>query len=206
MEYDVVIVAAGKGLRANLGFNKALYKMKNGKTVVENSCDIFLNDSDCRKVILVTNDEIKSNNKRLTVVRGGKERYNSVMNGLERVESEYVLIHDAVRPFLRKEALEEVKEKLAECDAVILGKKSRDTVKIINGDRVLSTVDRDIIFLTETPQAFRSDLIKDCYEKWDGRSFTDDASLLESQGIPVSVVFDRYDNTKLTSEEDFEDI
>ncbi|MBR3227595.1 MAG: 2-C-methyl-D-erythritol 4-phosphate cytidylyltransferase, partial [Erysipelotrichaceae bacterium] len=105
-----------------------------------------------------------------------------------------------------KEALEEVKEKLGECDAVILGKKSRDTVKIINGDRVLSTVDRDIIFLTETPQAFRSKLIKDCYARWDGRRFTDDASLLESQGIPVSVVFDRYDNTKLTSEEDFEDI
>ena len=206
MNYDAVIVAAGKGSRAKLGFNKVLYKMRNGKTVIENVCDIFLQDRDCQKVILVCGDNVKSNNKKLTVVKGGEERYHSVMNGLNEVESEYVLIHDGARPFLNKEALEAIKKKVEEKGAAILGKRATDTIKIVNEDKIVSTVNRDIIFMAETPQGFKTSLIKECYEKWDGRKFTDDASLLESYGYPVYVVDDRHDNRKLTDKEDFENI
>ena len=206
MVYDVVIVAAGKGSRAGLGFNKVLYRMKNGKTVIENVCDIFLKDEDCHKVILVTNDDIKSNNERLFVVKGGKERSDSVMNGLKEVESDYVLIHDGARPFLNKISLDELKEKVEETGAAILGKRASDTVKIINNDTVLNTIDRDIIFLTETPQGFKTDLIRECYERMPKKKFTDDSSLVESFGHKVTVVFDRYDNKKLTEKEDFENI
>ncbi|MBR2577473.1 MAG: 2-C-methyl-D-erythritol 4-phosphate cytidylyltransferase [Erysipelotrichaceae bacterium] len=206
MKYDAIIVAAGKGSRAKLGFNKVLFKMRNGKTVIENVCDTFLKDKDCEKVILVTSDEIRSNNKRLTVVAGGEERYHSVMNGLNEVESEYVLIHDGARPFLNVEALEELKKKVEETGAAILGRKATDTIKIINNDRIINTVDRDIIFLAETPQGFKTSIIKECYGKWDGRKFTDDSSLLESYGYTVSIVNDRFDNKKLTDKEDFENI
>ena len=206
MNYDVVIVAAGKGSRAKLGFNKVLFKMRNGKTVIENVCDTFLKDKDCANIILVSNDEIRSGNKRVKVVPGGQERYHSVMNGLNEVKSEYVLIHDGARPFLNAEALEELKKKVEESGAAILGRKATDTVKIINGDKIINTVDRDIIFLAETPQGFKTSIIKECYENWDGRKFTDDSSLLESYGYTVSIVNDRFDNKKLTDKEDFENI
>ena len=114
MKYDAIVVAAGKGKRAELGFNKILFKMKNGKTVIENVLDIFLDDKDCQKIILVTDEEIVSKNKLVVVTKGGEERIDSVENGLALVESEYVLIHDGARPFLNKKALEEVKEKLEE--------------------------------------------------------------------------------------------
>ena len=206
MNYDVIIVASGVGKRADLGFNKVLFEMKNGKKVIENTTEIFINDKDCKKVIIVSNDEIIIDNEKVIVVNGGKERSDSVNNGLNEVENEYVLIHDGARPFLRKETLEELKNKLLENDAVIVGKKASDTIKMINGDMILSTIDRRHIFLAETPQGFKTSLIKDCYKKRENKSFSDDASLVEACGYPVYIVDNKYDNKKLTNKEDFESI
>ena len=206
MKYDAIVVAAGKGKRAELGFNKILFKMKNGKTVIENVLDIFLDDKDCQKIILVTDEEIVSKNKLVVVTKGGEERIDSVENGLALVESEYVLIHDGARPFLNKKALEEVKEKLEEKDAVVLGRQAQETIKVVNGDKILSTIDRSHIFLAETPQGFKTSLIKECYSQRGDVKFTDDASLLEALGKEVYVVFDKYDNKKLTNKIDFENI
>ena len=206
MKYDAIVVAAGKGKRAELGFNKILFKMKNGKTVIENVLDIFLDDKDCQKIILVTDEEIVSKNKLVVVTKGGEERIDSVENGLALVESEYVLIHDGARPFLNKKALEEVKEKLEEKEAVVLGRQAQETIKVVNGDKILSTIDRSHIFLAETPQGFKTSLIKECYSQRGDVKFTDDASLLEALGKEVYVVFDKYDNKKLTNKIDFENI
>lgn len=206
MKYDVVVVAAGKGKRADLGFNKILFKMKNGKSVIENTLDIFLNDEDCIKIILVTNEETVFDNNKLVVTKGGEERIDSVERGLKLVESEYVLIHDGARPFLNKEALIEVKEKLKEKDAVVLGRQAQDTIKVVNGDKILSTLDRNHIFMAETPQGFKTALIKECYANRGDVKFTDDASLLEALGKEVFVVYDKYDNKKLTNKIDFENI
>lgn len=206
MKYDAIIVAAGKGKRANLGFNKILFKMKNGKTVIENVLDIFLDDEDCKKIILVTDEEIISEDKSVVVTKGGEERTDSVENGLALVESEYVLIHDGARPFLNKNALEEVKKKLLEKDAVVLGRQAQDTIKVVNGDKILSTLDRRHIFLAETPQGFKTSLIKECYAQRGDVKFTDDASLLEALGKEVYVVYDEHDNKKLTNKIDFENI
>ena len=206
MNYDVIIVASGKGIRANLGYNKAFFQMKDGRTVLEHAVSLFQEDSECQKIIIVTGEDcipaVKKDEKTLAV-SGGEERMDSVRNGLEQVTGEYVLIHDAARPFLQKEALELLKEKTYETGAAILGKKATDTVKIIDGDRIVETIDRRKVFLAETPQGFRTELIKDCYRKCEGIGFTDEASLLESLGYTVSIVEDRFDNRKLTVEEDF---
>ncbi len=206
MNYDVIIVASGKGKRADLGFNKILFEMCNGKKVIENTAEIFLNDEDCKKVIIVSNDEININDEKVIIINGGKERSDSVSNGLNEVESEYVLIHDGARPFLRKETLEELKNQLSEKDAVIVGKKASDTIKMINGDMILSTIDRRHIFLAETPQGFKTSLIKECYRKRENKIFSDDASLVEVCGYPVYIVDNKFDNKKLTNKEDFENI
>lgn len=209
MFYDVVIVASGKGQRANLGYNKAFYKMKDGRTVLECSASLFIEDEDCKNIIVVTNeeyiDQVFKNDKVICTI-GGKERRNSVENGLNLVQSEYVLIHDAARPFLNKLSLEELKKELEISGACILAKKATDTIKVVENNKIIKTLDRNSIYMAETPQAFKSDLLKKCYKESENIIFTDDASLVESLGYEVSIVEDKFNNKKLTNETDFIDL
>lgn len=206
MKYDAILVASGKGERANLGYNKVFYRLKDGKSVLEHAASLFVKDPDCVCIIIVTNEEkrneVRGIEKSVTV-NGGARRMDSVRNGLAEVRSDYVLIHDAARPFLQKEALELLKEKVFATGAAILGHRATDTVKIIQGDRIVQTIDRNTVFLAETPQGFETQRIRACYDSCSGISFTDDASLLESLGHDVFIVEDPYPNPKLTSEEDF---
>ena len=117
-----------------------------------------------------------------------------------------MLIHDGARPYLNVEALNELKEKLKSDDCVVLGRIATDTVKIIEDDEVVETIDRNKVFLAETPQGFRSSLIKQAYENCADINFTDDCSLVESLGYKVKIVVDRFDNKKLTKEEDFRNL
>lgn len=208
MRYDAVIVASGKGVRAGLGYNKVFYMMKDGLRVIDHSLSLFEDDKDCERIIVVTNkdyfDMVKG--EKVILVEGGKERKDSVCNGLNKAESEFVLIHDGARPFLKKESLEELKKKVSECGAAILGRMAVDTIKEVKDGKIVRTLDRNNIFLAETPQAFRTSLIKNCFEKCDDIVFTDDASLLESLGHEVAIVIDKYDNPKLTKEDDFKDL
>ena len=206
MKYDAIVVAAGKGNRANLGYNKTFFKMPNNKTVLENSCHLFLEDQDCENLIVVTNKDLFDaviKNDKIIVVEGGKERKDSVYNGLQKVKSEYVLVHDAARPYLNKESLEELKKEIEKNGSAILAKKAIDTIKVVDGNKVVKTLDRNTIYLAETPQGFKTDLIKKCYEECDDINFTDEASLVESLGYDVYVVEDKYNNKKLTTETDF---
>lgn len=209
MQYDVVIVASGKGERAKLGYNKAFFKMKSGKTVLETSASLFINDDDCKNVIVVTSDEyineVFKHNKVKTTL-GGNLRKDSVYNGLKLATSEYVLIHDAARPFLELESLNELKEKIVEYDSAIIAKKAIDTIKVVKDGIIEKTIDRNNVYMAETPQGFKTSLIKNCYENCEDVEFTDDASLVESLGYKVYVVEDKYDNRKLTKKEDFENL
>lgn len=206
MRYDVIIVASGKGERANLGYNKVFYKMKNGRTVLENSATNFIEDNDCEKIIVVTHEEnfnlVFSNNK-VVVTSGGEQRKDSVYNGLKLVTSEYVLIHDAARPFLNKESLEELKKQVEKNNAAILAQKATDTIKLVNNNKIEKTIDRNVVYLAQTPQGFKTELIKKCYEQAKDIVYTDDASLLESFGYDVYIVENKFDNKKLTIETDF---
>ena len=209
MNYDVVIVASGKGERANLGYNKAFFKMKDGRTVLQCSASLFIEDQDCKNIIIVTNkdciDLVFKNSKVITTL-GGEERKDSVENGLKKVSSEYVLIHDAARPFLNKESLQELKKQVEAKEAAILAKKAVDTIKVVNNEKIEKTLDRNCIYMAETPQGFKTELIKSCYEKCAGINFTDDASLVESLGYDVYIVENKFDNKKLTNQSDFENL
>lgn len=209
MIYDVVIVASGKGERAKLGYNKVFHVMKDGKNVLEHSIDLFETDPDCANIIVVTSkdciDDVREEGKVIKTL-GGEYRKDSVYNGLKMVESEYVFVHDAARPYLRKENIDELKKKVVENKAVILGHMSSDTVKRVEGDRIIETIDRNSIFLAETPQVFETSLLKQCYEKCEDIIFTDEASLVEACGHAVYIVENRFNNHKLTLRDDFDDI
>ncbi len=203
MKYDAIVVAGGVGKRANLGFNKVLFKMKNGKTVLENACSCFIEDNDCLKVIVVTNENIKIASNKVSIVKGGKERYESVLNGLALVTSPYVLIHDGARPFLDIEDLNNLKEVVSKDNYAILAKKAVDTIKYVDDGYIDKTIDREHIYYALTPQAFKSDDLKKAYENIDLIGITDDASIMEKRGYKVKIVECKHSNIKLTNKEDF---
>lgn len=209
MKYDAVIVASGKGERARLGYNKVFYRMKDGRRVIDRSIELFGQDKDCERIIVVTNEDNFNefdNTEKLILVKGGKERKDSVRNGLDEAKAPYVLVHDGARPFLNVETLQEIKKSVEINKAVVSGRMAVDTIKFVEDGRIIKTIDRNKIFMAETPQAFDTALLKECYERCADIVFTDDASLVESLGHEVYIVIDKYDNRKLTGEKDFADL
>ena len=141
------------------------------------------------------------------VVAGGEHRQDSVRHALAEVdpETDLVLIHDAVRPFLTEQMVQQVLEQAAKCGAAIIALPLRDTVKQVGADRVIQrTVDRSPLWLAQTPQAFRRDWLDHAHQKAvrEGVRATDDAHLVELLGRPVVVVEGNGENIKVTRPED----
>ena len=141
------------------------------------------------------------------IVPGGKERQDSVRAGIEALdrETELVVIHDAVRPFITVELIENCIRAAAEEGAATVGVPVKDTVKEVGADgRVTRTCDRNLLWLTQTPQAFRRDIIENAHRAAvrDGYRGTDDTSLVERLGIAVRMIRGDYGNIKITTPED----
>jgi 2-C-methyl-D-erythritol 4-phosphate cytidylyltransferase len=141
------------------------------------------------------------------VIAGGKERQDSVSNGLAYAGNEYdiVVIHDGVRPFVTEDMLARSIEAALRFGAAVAGIPSKDTVKEVdcNGG-ILRTLDRETIWLAQTPQVFRRQVIQDAYARAAADDYrgTDDASLVERLGITVRMVMGSYTNIKITTPED----
>ncbi len=141
------------------------------------------------------------------VVAGGEERQDSVRHALAVVDDqvEIVVVHDAVRPFLTEQMLEEVVRAARANGAAIIALPMRDTVKQVRPDHVIErTVDRRPLWLAQTPQAFRRDWLQEAHRKAQGEGIaaTDDAYLLEWMGRSVTVVEGSGENIKVTRPED----
>jgi 2-C-methyl-D-erythritol 4-phosphate cytidylyltransferase len=146
-------------------------------------------------------------NKVIAIVAGGLERQDSVRQALAAVneETEIVVVHDAVRPFMTGRMLEEVVAKARSGGAAIVALPVRDTVKQVGDDRVIErTLDRRPLWSAQTPQAFRRDWLQEAHRKaqLEGIRATDDAYLIEWFGRPVSVVEGSGENIKVTRPED----
>ncbi len=141
------------------------------------------------------------------VVPGGHERQDSVRHALEAVHADVdvVLVHDAVRPFLTEQMVEGVVKAARAKGAAIIALPMKDTVKQVGADHVIErTIDRQSLWLAQTPQAFRRDWLLAAHRKAhaEGIRATDDAYLLEWAGHPVSVVEGSGENIKVTRPED----
>ena len=141
------------------------------------------------------------------VVPGGAQRQDSVRHALAEVseETEIVLVHDAVRPFLTLEMIREVVEAAVVHGAAIIALPMRDTVKYVGADGVIErTVDRRPLWLAQTPQAFRRTWLEEGHRRalLDGTQATDDSDLVEQIGKPVVVVEGSGENIKVTRPED----
>jgi len=141
------------------------------------------------------------------VVAGGKERQDSVRNGLAVLpaDCEIVLIHDAARPFVSPALIEKAVDGAVREGAVAAGVRARDTVKQCDREgRVTATLDREQIWMAQTPQAFHRAIIVAAHQKAQIDNFygTDDAVLVERMGIPVRMIDSIPDNIKITTAED----
>jgi len=153
----------------------------------------------CQREVVEKYNFTKVNN----VIAGGKERQDSVYNGLKEVlpDTDLVVIHDGARPFITHQLIEETIRTAQESGAAIVGVPPTDTIKSINGSVwIEETWPRDSLVIIQTPQVFKYALIKDAYEKAYQDNFyaTDDALLIRRLGGRVKLVKGNYENIKIT--------
>lgn len=217
MNYAAVIVAAGKGSRSGLSYNKVLFPYQ-GKPILRYSLDQFLQDEDCKQVIVVCADEelntfqqlFQDLDSRICFALGGNTRAESVFSGLSFVNTPYVLIHDGARPFLNQELIARLKEALASSQAVVPGLEVVDTIKEINDQGyVIYTPKRSHLRAIQTPQAFSTGLIQEALKSVLSQNLevTDDAMAVEKVfGIPSRLIPGDPRNQKITSPQDIESL
>lgn len=213
---SVVIVAAGSGKRSKLTENKVFFKI-NGIPVLIKTIKKFEQLSQVDEILVVCKkEEIKlcenlifeefKIKKVKKIVSGGKERQDSVFEGLKNIStnSEIVLIHDAARPFIKEEHIIESIKIADEKGACCLGVKVKDTIKEVVDNFVKTTLNREYLWQVQTPQTFQKDLILKAYENLKSKNikFTDDSSLIEKMGKEVYMLEGDYFNIKITTPED----
>lgn len=217
MYNTVIIVAAGKGSRMKAGVPKQYLKIGD-KEILSHTIEKFEACGSINEIILAADEdcidfcqlEIVSRynyTKVKKIVRGGDQRQHSVSNALKAVNpsTDIVLIHDGVRPFIDNDRIETVIEAAKTHGCAVLGIKVKDTVKVCdNNDFVLDTPDRNFLWLAQTPQGFKYDIILSMYEKAIAEQYlgTDDAMLAANYGFKVKMIGGSYDNIKITTPED----
>jgi 2-C-methyl-D-erythritol 4-phosphate cytidylyltransferase / 2-C-methyl-D-erythritol 2,4-cyclodiphosphate synthase len=220
----VILVAAGRGERAGASIEgPKQYRTIGGKPVIAYTVQKFRTYlPDASIVVVIHPDDehllakalapIEHLTKDLIITHGGETRQQSVLAGLKALQAlqpDYVMIHDAVRPFFDQMLLDRIITALAqEADAVLPAMPVADTLKRGNDDGFVSdTVSRTGLFAAQTPQSFNYVKILNAHEQAEesGRDdFTDDAAIAEWAGLPVRLVEGLPDNVKLTVKRDLE--
>jgi len=146
--------------------------------------------------------------KMVSVVAGGDRRQDSVRNGLAAVgeEADLIMIHDGARPFVTVQMITDALEVTMRKRATTMAVPVKDTVTVVTKDTevIERTLERDRLYLIQTPQTFERSLISEAHRRafTEGFAGTDDASLVERLGVPVSIIRGSYDNIKITTQED----
>lgn len=208
-KYSLIITAGGTSSRYG-NKNKLLEKI-NDKTVIEETVSKFIDFDEIDEVIISANNSIIEilqkllNNPKVKIIEGGNTRQKSVYNALQIVNNDYVLIHDGARPLIKKDTITYVLEAVLDKNAVTVMTKTTDTIKEVDSTgRIIRTIDRSKLYNTQTPQAFKTSIIKDVHEKLKDGNFTDDCSMLEELNIPVYIVNGSYTNIKITIKSDLD--
>jgi 2-C-methyl-D-erythritol 4-phosphate cytidylyltransferase len=209
-EYALV-VAGGKGTRINSKTPKQFLEL-DGLPVLMHSLLAFYRYSDKITVILVLPEDdlqtwhsLCSQHKftgPLILQRGGETRFQSVKNGLQKIEDDgLVAIHDGVRPLVSEDIIATSFRLAAFHQSAIAAMPLKESIRIVDHNTTRA-VDRSKYRLIQTPQTFRVSLIKKAYEMQEDLSLTDDASVAESSGHVISLFEGSYENIKITTTED----
>jgi len=219
LKCGAVIVAAGRGKRMGTNVLKQYLEI-GGIPVIARALKCFQNCGEIFEIVIVTADseteyckkeivEKFNFDKVKKIVVGGTERQESVFNGLNALENDtdIVLIHDGVRPFVKEKYINKIIKETAVYESCVLGVRAKDTIKSCDENGfVTATPERKDLWIAQTPQAFKYDLIMHAYKKaaLDGFFGTDDSMLAERLGVKVKMTEGDYDNIKITTKEDLD--
>ncbi len=206
-----LIVAGGKGTRIKSNLPKQFIEL-NGKPVLLYTLEAFYNYSDEISVVLVLPEEdfkiwgviCKKFNftKPVILQKGGETRFQSVKNGLDKIEGDgLVAIHDGVRPLVSADLIGASFRLASVQGSAIASVRLKESIRMTDQDTT-SAVDRSKFRLIQTPQTFDVQLIKKAYQMKEDMSLTDDASVAEKAGHKISLFEGRYENIKITTAED----
>ncbi|TRZ66111.1 2-C-methyl-D-erythritol 4-phosphate cytidylyltransferase [bacterium] len=217
MNYYAIIPASGSGVRFKDKIPKQFIKF-DGKEVIAHTLLKFQSIPAIKSIVIASQYRffkriisiISTYNitKVKAIVEGGAERQNSVYNALRYLDcrkNDVVLVHDAVRPFVSPNLIKRLIAASGKNSAVIPGLKISDTVKKADFNSiVLETVQREGLWLVQTPQAVRYDILIKSFEKAFSDNYigTDEASLLEYSGFRVRIINGEKSNIKITTKED----
>ena len=227
MKVIVIIPAAGLGTRmAGPGIGKAPAKQfteLNGAPVLIHTLRKFAETAGVSEIVIALRKQEADNfaprldkerfKKPVRIVEGGEHRQESVANALAAISpapDDLVLVHDAVRPFVDREIIDNVIEAVKKHGAAIAAVPAVDTIKQVDrtadGALVNATIPREHIVLVQTPQGFRFSVLKQAFDEAarDGFVGTDEASVVERMGHPVAVVMGSPRNIKITTPADLE--
>ena len=227
MKVVAIVPSAGKGERmggpahrsSKSEGGKKEFLLLGDKPILAHTLSSLENHSQISEVILVVDEKsiekCKSKivekygfKKVKEVVVGGEERQDSVYNGLKRVakDCDIVLIQDGARPFLTEDLITRSIEGAEKHKAAVVAVSCIDTIKFAQKekDMAIETLDREYLWMAQTPQTFRYEIILEAYKKAEKEKFrgTDDASLVERLGIAVKIVRGSYNNIKITTPQD----
>jgi 2-C-methyl-D-erythritol 4-phosphate cytidylyltransferase len=214
-----IIPAAGSGTRIGGEIKKQFLPLK-GKPIIVHTLQQFEHCSDIDEVAMAIPESAMSDMEAIVaryrlhkvnkMMMGGKKRQdsvNNVLNHLTLKDSDIVLVHDGVRPFIETKRIAHLLKVCKEYDAAVLAVQPKDTIRRSTGGGFFDqTLDRTALWLVQTPQAFRAKLLVKAFEKAREDKFysTDEAGLVERLGIKVRIVEGNYDNIKITTHEDLE--
>jgi len=212
---SAVVVAAGRSQR--MGFDKLMTPL-GGQPLLVHTLERLLQTELPEEIILVIRPGSEAEMEatisplrgqgNIRVVFGGAQRQDSVQAGLKAVSasSEFVMVHDAARPFVTKELIDTVLAAAKLSDAAVCGAPCSDSLKEVAEDGlVVKTVDRSRLWTVQTPQIFRTKLLRDAYQAAlkSGEVFTDDTAVVEKAGHPVRIVLYHGINLKVTTPADW---
>jgi 2-C-methyl-D-erythritol 4-phosphate cytidylyltransferase len=212
---SAVVVAAGRSQR--MGFDKLLTPL-GGRPLLLHTLERLLATEVPAEIILVirpgSQNEMEAtisplkDKGNIRLVDGGAQRQDSVQAGLKAVSSssDFVMVHDAARPFVTKELIDIVLAAAKLSDAAVCGAPCSDTLKEVGEDGlVLQTLDRSKLWTVQTPQIFRTKLLRDSYAAAlkTGETYTDDTAVVEKMGHPVRIVLYHGVNMKITTPADW---
>jgi 2-C-methyl-D-erythritol 4-phosphate cytidylyltransferase len=204
---SAIIVAAGEGKR--FGSPKQ-YALLGKKPVLEWSLERFEEHDQVTEIILVLEDDSKEREylsrfgKVSSVTTGGSRRQESVFSGFSCIDAEsagIVLVHDGARPFISRDLIGRIIEKTREKGAAVPVVPVDDTIKSVEGEKVVRTEERARLFRSQTPQGFLYSVLAPALVKSREEGFygTDEASLVERMGKDVFVVSGERNNIKITT-------
>ncbi len=208
-----IILAAGMGSRMGLGYNKIFFDFE--KPLICYTIDSFENNNNVDEIIIVCakgeekkfNEILNEQNyKKISkIVKGGETRQDSSKIGVENSGGDIIIIQDGARPFTTQAVISDSIKSAKEFGSAIVAVPCKDTVKLSKeNDIIKETVDRSKLWMAQTPQTFRREIILKAHRDAKENDFigTDEASLIERMGGEVKLVMGNYDNIKITTEED----